>query len=103
MEGVFINILPEYKYEGVGEAILSFPTMFSTPSKTEIIIFITFNLSSANAFNFVWSNTMYSILRVCDITEVTLWEKEKLLVQAISPFPQCFYYIKNKNYHFYYI
>ena len=29
------------------------PTMFSTLSKTEITIFVTFNLSSANAFNLV--------------------------------------------------
>ena len=37
------------------QAISLFPTMFSTPSKTEIIIFFflkTFSLSSANAFNF---------------------------------------------------
>ena len=33
------------------EAISPFPTMFSTLSKTEIINFLTFNLSSANAFN----------------------------------------------------
>ena len=31
-----------------------FPTMFSTLSKTEIIIFVTFNLSSENAFSLVW-------------------------------------------------
>ena len=35
-----------------------FPTMFSTLSKTEIIIFVTFNLSSANAFNLVWSKIL---------------------------------------------
>ena len=29
--------------------------MFSSLSKSEIIIFVTFNLSSANAFNLVWS------------------------------------------------
>ena len=29
--------------------------LFSTLSKTEIIIFVTFNLSFANAFNLVWS------------------------------------------------
>ena len=36
-----------------------FPTMFNSLSETEIIIiiffFVTFNLSSANAFNLVWS------------------------------------------------
>ena len=32
--------------------------MFSTLSKTEIIIFVTFNLSSANAFNLVWSKIL---------------------------------------------
>ena len=32
-------------------SIFSFPTMFSTLSKTEIIIYVTFILSSANAFN----------------------------------------------------
>ena len=42
------------------QAISPFPTMFSTPSKTEIIIFVTFNLSSANAFNLVWSKTLSS-------------------------------------------
>ena len=33
---------------------LLFPTMFFTLSKKEIIIFVTFNLSSANAFNLAW-------------------------------------------------
>ena len=32
-------------------SIFSFPAMFSTLSKTEIIIYVTFILSSANAFN----------------------------------------------------
>ena len=32
--------------------------MFSTLSKTEIIIFVTFNLSSANAYNLVWSKIL---------------------------------------------
>ena len=30
----------------------------STPSKTEITIFVTFNLSSANDFNLVWSKIL---------------------------------------------
>ena len=34
--------------------------MFSTLSKTEIIIFVTFNLSSANAFNLDQSKTLSS-------------------------------------------
>ena len=37
---------------------LLFPTMFSALSKTEIIIFVTFNLSFANAFNLVWSKIL---------------------------------------------
>ena len=40
------------------QAISPFPTMFSTLSKTEIIIFVTFNLLSANAFNLVWSKIL---------------------------------------------
>ena len=40
------------------QAISPFPTMFSTLSKTEIIIFVTFNLSSANAFNLVCSKIL---------------------------------------------
>ena len=36
------------------QAISPFSKMFSTLSKTEIIIFVTFNLSSANAFSLVW-------------------------------------------------
>ena len=40
------------------QAISPFPTMFSTLTKTEIIIFVIFNLSSANAFNLVWSNIL---------------------------------------------
>ena len=40
------------------KAMSPFPTMFSTLSKTEFIIFVTFNLSSANAFNLVWSKIL---------------------------------------------
>ena len=36
-------------------AFSSFPTMFSTLSKTKINILVTFILSSANAFNLDWS------------------------------------------------
>ena len=42
-------------------AISPFPTMFSTLSKTEIIIFVTFNFSSANAFTLVWSKILSSV------------------------------------------
>ena len=40
------------------QAISPFPTMFSTISKTEIIIFVISNLSSANAFNLVRSKIL---------------------------------------------
>ena len=40
------------------QAISPFCTMFSPLSKTEITFFVTFNLSSANAFNLVWSNIL---------------------------------------------
>ena len=40
------------------QAISPFPTIFSTLLKTEHIIFITFNLSCANAFNLVWSKIL---------------------------------------------
>ena len=36
----------------------SFSHKFSTLSKTNIIIFVTFNLSSADAFNLVWSKIL---------------------------------------------
>ena len=37
------------------QGISPLPIMFSVLSKTKIIIFVTFNLSFANAFNLVWS------------------------------------------------
>ena len=37
---------------------LLFPQCFLSQSKTDIIIFVTFNLSSANAFNLVWSRIL---------------------------------------------
>ena len=40
------------------QAISPFPTMFSTLSKTEMINFVTFNLSSAKALNLVWSKIL---------------------------------------------
>ena len=42
------------------QAISPLPTMFSTLSKTEIIIFVTFHLSSANAFNWDQSKILSS-------------------------------------------
>ena len=39
------------------QAISPFPTMFSTLSKTEIIIFVTFNLSSA--ISYIWSGSKF--------------------------------------------
>ena len=41
------------------QAIPPFSTMFSPLSKTEFIIFVTFDLSSANAFNLVWSKILW--------------------------------------------
>ena len=40
------------------QAIPPFPTMFSTLSNIETIIFVTFNLLSANAFSLVWSKIL---------------------------------------------
>ena len=40
------------------QAISPFPKMFSSLSKTEIIIFVTFNLLSGNVFNLVWSKIL---------------------------------------------
>ena len=42
------------------QAMSPFPTMSSTLSKREIIIFVTFNFLSANAFNLVWSKILLS-------------------------------------------
>ena len=42
----------------VRKAISPFLTVFYTLSKTEIISFVTFNMSSANAFNLVWSKIL---------------------------------------------
>ena len=42
------------------QTISPFPTMFSTLSKTEIIVFVTFNLSFANTFNVVRSKILSS-------------------------------------------
>ena len=39
-------------------AFSSFPTMFSILSRTDFTIWITFNLSSANAFNLDWSEIL---------------------------------------------
>ena len=45
---------------GLVQAISPVPTMFSTLSKREIIIFVTFNSSSANAFNLDQSKILSS-------------------------------------------
>ena len=45
-------------FENIVQTISPFPTMFSTLSKTEI--FVTFNLSSANAFNLDQSKILSS-------------------------------------------
>ena len=45
------------KIVGKGE-ISPFPSMYSTLSKTEMTIFVTFKLSYANAFNLVWSKIL---------------------------------------------
>ena len=50
----FIFVMVEKELWLLVQAISPFPTIFSTLSKTEIIIFVTFNLSSANAFNLDW-------------------------------------------------
>ena len=52
----FENIVGKEKL--LVQAISPFPTMFSTLSKTEIIIFVTFNLLSANAFSLVLSKIL---------------------------------------------
>ena len=46
------------KEELLVQAISPFPTMFSTLSKTEVIIFVTFNLSSANTSYLVRSKIL---------------------------------------------
>ena len=53
------------KEENAGnQHFLPFPTVFSTLSKREIIIFATLNLSSANAFNLVTSKILVALFRV---------------------------------------
>ena len=54
------------------QAIFPFPTMFCSLSKTEIIISVTFNLSSANAFNLVWSKILScgNVLKTTFITSL---------------------------------
>ena len=44
--------------ENAGPSIFSFPTVFSTLSKREILILATFDLSSANAFKLVKSKIL---------------------------------------------
>ena len=55
--------------------------MFSTLSKTEIIIFVTFNLSSANASNLVWSK----ILGYGNGLKYALWRTKGLNAHREGP------------------
>ena len=48
--------------------------MIPTLSKTEIIIFVTFNLSSANAFYSVWSKILSNLLSA----EVLIMKESKI-------------------------
>ena len=65
--------------------------MFSTLSTTEIIIFVTFNLSSANAFNLVWSKTLscgkeltlYQTTKFLDLTKLKALADDKLYLVHI--------------------
>ena len=57
----FENIMGEREIANTSNlqfAIFPLSTMFSTLSKKEIIIFVSFNLSSANAFNLIWSKIL---------------------------------------------
>ena len=63
------------------QAISPFLTMFSTLSKTEIIIFVISNLSSANAFNLVWSKILLcgkGLRRFCVIKKKKNYEKNHI-------------------------
>ena len=70
------------------QAIFPFPTMFSTLSKTEMIIFVTYNLSSANAFNLVRSKILScgNGLKGSERRE----KKRNCSLRAISAFPREF-------------
>ena len=66
------------------EAISPFPTTFSTLSKTEIIIFVTYNLSSANAIKLVWSKILSCGNGLKDgICHEIVVRKEKILLPSI--------------------
>ena len=68
------------------QAISPFPTMFSTLSKTEIITFVTFNLSSANAFNLIWSKLFLcgNELRGIAVSEQWSFKADGLLIQVVA-------------------
>ena len=53
---------------------LLFPTMFSTLSKTEIIIFVTFNLSFASGFNLVWFKILLCGNGLSNVMFKYMWE-----------------------------
>ena len=58
MDKAFENIVGKGENAG-NQHFLLFPTMFSTVSKTEIIIVATLNLSSANAFKLDQSKNLF--------------------------------------------
>ena len=65
--------------------------MFSTLSKTEIIIYVTFILSSANAFNldkvkFLSPGNGLNGPKEDGRYLMTLWEKDKILEKSIFSF-----------------
>ena len=81
------------------QAISPFPTMFFTPSKTEIIIFVTFNLSSANAFNLVYKQfplfpqcfllhqrqkLSFLLHLICRLQMLSIWSGPKLCLLVMD-------------------
>ena len=74
------------------QAISPLLTMFSTLSKAEIIIFVLFNLSPANAFNLVWSK----IFAVWEMLKNILTKGENVGNQHFLLLPQCFLPFSNQ-------
>ena len=79
------------------QAISHFPTMFSTLSKTEITIFVTFNLLSAQAFNMIWSKILQTTIQfdkngreLSERVENTVGKGEMARYEPFLLFPQCF-------------
>ena len=109
---VFLKTLWE-KEKLLVQAISPYPTMFSTLSKTEITIFVTFNLFSTNAFNLVWSKilscwkglTHYQTMPHFDTVKISAAEKHcekrrNCLLQATSPFPTIFSTLHGTHFSF---